>query len=99
LGVFRQSTPMYAAYEFKPLVPIDRLGQGLADEPRRFLQRVVAAAKKGRVWYRLEPAAVALQLATDRARIVRALQYLEGRRWIELRASDVRLRFSRDSEA
>src|SRR5207248_2483855 len=39
LGVFRQSTPMYAAYEFKPLVPIDRLGQGLADEPRRFLQR------------------------------------------------------------
>jgi len=41
---------MYAAYEFKPLVPVDQLGQGLADEPRRFLQHLVAAARKGRVW-------------------------------------------------
>ena len=99
LGVFSQATPMYAAYEFKPLVPVDQLGQGLADEPRRFLQHLVAAARKGRVWYRLEPGAAALHLAVDRARIVRALQYLEGRELIELRASDVRLRFSRTSAA
>ncbi len=99
LGVFKQGTPMYAAYEFKPLVPVDRLGQGLAEEPRRFVERLVAAARKGRVWYRLEPGAAAVELGADRARVVRALQYLEGRELIELRASDVRLRFSRQSEA
>jgi ATP-dependent DNA helicase RecQ len=43
LGLLVQGTPIYAAYESKPLVPLDRLGAGLADEPRRFLERLVAA--------------------------------------------------------
>ena len=95
LGVLRQGTPFYAAYEAKPLEPLDAIFARVSGEPRQFIQRIFAAAKKGRVWYSLDPSVLAQALGAERERVVRALHYLEEHGAIELRTSEPRLRFTR----
>jgi ATP-dependent DNA helicase RecQ len=63
-------------------------------EPGEFVERF-AAARKGRIWFKVEPEGVARTLGAERERVVRALHYLDEHTLIELRASDARLRFSR----
>jgi ATP-dependent DNA helicase RecQ len=74
---------------------MDAIFSSLQGEPRRFVERVFGAAKKGRLWYSLDPTAVAQRLGADRERVVRALHYLDEQGSIELRASEPRLRFAR----
>ncbi len=95
LGIMRQGTPFYAAYEARPLAELDAILARFNGEPRQFVQALFGAAKKGRTWYRFDPEALGEQLGADRERVVRALQYLEEHVLVELRASDVRLRFAR----
>jgi ATP-dependent DNA helicase RecQ len=97
-GVLRQGTPFYAGYEAKPLEPLEAIFARLSGEPRQFIQRVFGAAKKGRVWYSLDPSVVAQALGAERERVVRALHYLEEHDRIELRTGEPRLRFTRTSE-
>jgi ATP-dependent DNA helicase RecQ len=94
-GVLRQGTPFYAGYEAKPLLQLDQIFARFSGERRAFLTRIFAAAKKGRIWYGMNPVDLAAQLASDRERVVRALEYLEEHGLIELRASEPRMRFSR----
>jgi ATP-dependent DNA helicase RecQ len=66
------------------------------DEPRRaFLSDLFRMATKGRTWFTLDIDAAAEQLDAPRERIVRALDYLEDRQWLELQSAGVRLRFRR----
>jgi ATP-dependent DNA helicase RecQ len=95
LGVLRQGTPFYAGYEAKPLSPLSEILARFDAERRQFVSAIFGAAKKGRLWYSLDPAEVAARLGAERQRVVRALQYLEEQGSIELRASDARLRFTR----
>jgi ATP-dependent DNA helicase RecQ len=95
LGVLRQGTPFYAGYEAKPLVPLNQIAGRFDAERRQFIVAIFAAAKKGRLWYGLDPTDIATQLSSDRQRVLRALQYLDEQGLIELRASEPRLRFSR----
>jgi ATP-dependent DNA helicase RecQ len=95
LGVLRQGTPFYAGYEAKPLLPLGDILNRFSGERRTFLGRIFAAAKKGRIWYGLNPVDLAAQLGADRDRVVRAMEYLEEQRLVELRASEPRLRFAR----
>src|SRR5216683_1942777 len=94
LGVVRQGTPFYAAYEAKPLEPLGSIFARLSGEPRQFVQRVFGAAKKGRIWYSLDPSVLAQTLGAERERVVRALHYLEEHGAIELRTTEPRLRFT-----
>ncbi|MEI8259748.1 MAG: RecQ family ATP-dependent DNA helicase, partial [Deltaproteobacteria bacterium] len=94
-GVLRQGTPSYGGYELRPLVPLEELFAKFDPDRAEFLRRVLAEAKKGRIWYGLEPGRVAERLREPRERVVRALEYLEEKSWIELRASDVRHHFTR----
>lgn len=95
LGVLRQGTPFYAGYEAKPLMALNDILERFNGERQRFLSAVFGAAKKGRIWYSLDPAALATRLGAERQRVLRALQYLEEQGLVELRASGPRLRFSR----
>jgi ATP-dependent DNA helicase RecQ len=95
LGALRQGTPFFSEYEAKPLASFDQTLAGLTGEPRRFLDSLLRSAKKGRVWYSLDPGVMAQTLGAERERIIRALHYLEDRGAIELRASGARLRFTR----
>lgn len=98
-GVLKQGTPYYDGYEFRPLVG-DRDGPGavaaaVPGEPGEFVAGLFRMAKKGSVWYSLSPDEAAVSLGHGRERVVRALEYLDGRGLIELKASRVRQRFSR----
>jgi ATP-dependent DNA helicase RecQ len=62
---------------------------------RSFLERVLAQAKKGRIWLSLNPAVVGTALGEDRERVVKALDYLAEKGAIELRAADFRARYRR----
>jgi len=97
LGVLRQGTPFYAAYEARPLEPLDAIFARVSGEPRQFIQRVFGAAKHGRIWYSFDPSVLAQTLGAERERVVRALHYLEEHGAVELRTSEVRLRFTRVS--
>src|SRR5438132_3302401 len=55
LGVLRQGTPFYAAYEAKPLESLEAIFARVSGEPRQFIQRIFGAAKKGRIWYSMDP--------------------------------------------
>src|SRR5712691_7990863 len=99
LGVLRQGTPFYAAYEAKPHEPLDAIFARVSGEPRQFIQRIFGAAKKGRIWYSLDPSLLAQTLGAERERVVRALHYLEEHGAIELRTSEPRLRFTRLSSS
>src|SRR5206468_2013705 len=94
LGVLRQGTPFYGAYEAKPLEPLEDIFARVSGEPRQFLQRIFNAAKKGRIWYSLDPSVLAQTLGAERGRVVRALHYLEEHGAIELRTTEPRLRFN-----
>jgi ATP-dependent DNA helicase RecQ len=95
LGFLRQGTPFYASYDVRPLEELDLILRRFDAEPRRFVYSMFKAAKKGRIWYHLDPAEVAARLGAARERVLRALHYLEEHRLVELRTSEARLRFTR----
>ncbi len=94
-GALRQGTPFYAGYEARPLVDLEEMASGFDVRRATFVRGIFANAKRARVWYKIDPGEVATALAADRDRVVRALEYLEERSFIELRAADARMRFER----
>jgi ATP-dependent DNA helicase RecQ len=94
-GALRQGTPFYAGYEARPLLALGEIVAKFEGERGRFVEGLFAHAKRGRIWYALQPDKVAEALAAPRTRVLRALEYLEEQGFVELRASDARMRFRR----
>ena len=94
-GLLRQGTPFYAGYTLRPLNGSFEEVFAPFDAARAaFLRRLVESGKTGRVWTSIDPDASANALGEERGRIIAALGHLEERRLIELRAADVRQRFT-----
>ena len=95
-GLLRQGTPFYAGYRMRPLRESDwdAVFAGFDHARRGFLERIVAAAKQGRVWTTLAPDDVAQALGEDRSRVVSALGYLEDQGLVELQPAEPRQRYS-----
>src|SRR6185369_4721518 len=66
LGVLRQGTPFYAAYELRPLLDPAEIAAKFEGERAAFVASLFAAAKKGRTWYTFDPAQVARTLGQPR---------------------------------
>ena len=99
-GIIRQGTPYYAGYEMQPVTSEAAVVAAFEGEPARLVASLFRHAKKGRIWYALNPDALAEALGQERRRIVRALEVMEQRGLILLRASDGRQRYTRlDTEA
>ena len=94
-GVLRQGTPFYAGYRVRTLRPAEEIFAQFDAERARFLRDLFAFAKKGRVWYSVNPADAAKALGQEHGRIVRALEYLEEQGSVELQAADLRHRYTR----
>ena len=94
-GLLAQGTPFYAAYSVRPTGEsfdevYDRFDPVRAD----FLRRVVAAGKTGRTWTTIDAEAAARALGEPRSRIVAALGYLEQQGLAEVKAAEVRRRYT-----
>jgi ATP-dependent DNA helicase RecQ len=94
-GVLRQGTPHYAGYEIRPLSPVEEIAAQFPGEPGQFVTALFDQAKKGRTWYSLNPDEAAAALGQERRRVVRALEVLQERGCVELKAGDLRHRFTR----
>ncbi|MEJ2692524.1 MAG: RecQ family ATP-dependent DNA helicase, partial [Candidatus Thiodiazotropha sp.] len=94
-GLLEGGTPFYRLYKFKPLQSSSEILRHFEGERRQFLSALFRQAKKGRVWFSLEPDATATALGTPRERIVRALDWLSEQGMLELQASGVRHRYRR----
>lgn len=94
MGVIRSGTPVYAGYEIKPITPIPMIAKQFPGEHGEFARSLFNYAKRGRIWYGLNPDDAARALGVDRRRVVRALEVMEQRGMIELKAGDVRTPYS-----
>jgi ATP-dependent DNA helicase RecQ len=91
-GFVAQGTPFYAGYSVRPTGgQWDDVYAGFDADRADFLRRVLASGKEGRSWTAVDPDAVP---GEERARVVSALGYLEQRGLVELKAADVRQRFT-----
>ena len=95
--VIKQGTPFYAAYEF-------RLRPGATPETARAaftgatadtIAAVFRVAKRGTTWFSLNPDHAAESTGAERGRIIRSLELLQERQFIELRCSEARQRYAR----
>jgi ATP-dependent DNA helicase RecQ len=95
LGVLKQGTPFYAGYELRPLRPVAEIIAEFPGAPGQLVRDLFAHAKHGRIWFGLHPDEAAAALGQERRRVVRALEVLEERGLVVLRAADVRQRYTR----
>jgi ATP-dependent DNA helicase RecQ len=94
-GLLRQGTPFYAGYRVRPLAgSFDDVADGFDPARADFLRRLVASGKEGRTWTTIAPDESAAVLGEERGRVVAALDYLEQRGLVELKAADVRQRYT-----
>jgi ATP-dependent DNA helicase RecQ len=98
-GYLEGGTPFYSAYKFKPLVDMEQVLARVEGERRQFLRGLFDFAKKGRVWFQLDPAQAVASVGGDRERIIRALDWLAEQELLEVQAGGVRNRYHRLRQA
>jgi ATP-dependent DNA helicase RecQ len=95
MGLIRAGTPIYAGYEMKPLIPLPDIFKQFPGPHGDFVRSIFEFAKKGRTWFGLNPDNAAKALGVERRRVVRAMDVMEQRGLVEMRASDVQTPYRR----
>ena len=95
LGYLEGGTPFYSSYRFQPRVSSAEILSHFEGERRTFLENVLRPAVKAKTWFSLDAEQASRALGCPRDRIVRALDYLGERQWLELKAEGVRQRYRR----
>jgi ATP-dependent DNA helicase RecQ len=94
-GAVKKGTPFYAEYEFKPTKTMNDVFSAFEGTPGVFVKDIIQLAKKGRIWINVDPEKTAESLGVERRRVVKALEVLQEKGLIELRAAGVRDRYTR----
>jgi ATP-dependent DNA helicase RecQ len=89
-GYVAAGTPIYAEYEFRPLLSSEEILGRFTGERREFLRGIFRQAKKAKVWFHIDLEAAARALGAPRDRLVRALDHLAGEKLLEVRAAGLR---------
>lgn len=88
-GYLRSTSPRYDSYKIKPLVTSKHILSKLDGEPREFASGVLSCLTKSRTWFTLNTVLAAKRLDCERARIVKAIQHMSERGWLEVKVSDL----------
>jgi ATP-dependent DNA helicase RecQ len=91
-GILRQSTPFYAGYKLRAIVPVQEIVGRFQGERRQFIDAIFRRAKFGKVWYTLDLDGLEPE---ERSRTVRAVEWMGEQGLAEVQASDLRLRFQK----
>jgi ATP-dependent DNA helicase RecQ len=91
-GILRQSTPFYAGYKLRTIVPVKEIVGRFQGERARFVEGIFRRARFGKTWYTLDLDGLEPE---ERSRTVRAVEYLGEQGLAEVQASDLRLRFQK----
>ena len=95
LGVVRQGTPFYAGYEVKLLRGLPEILAEFKGEPAQFVHQIFQLSKKGRIWYGINPDEMSAAMGQERRRIVRCIEFIQEHGWVEVKAADSRMRYTR----
>lgn len=88
-GYFKATSPRYDTYKIKPLVTSKTILSHFNGEPRQFAAGVLGSLSKGRIWFLLDTIVAAKRLNADRSRVVKAVEYMSEKGWLEIQASDL----------
>jgi ATP-dependent DNA helicase RecQ len=94
-GVLRQGTPFYAGYRLRSTGgSLEEVFSRFDESRAHFLHRLIASGETGRTWTTIAPDKAASALGEQRSRIVAALEYLDQQGLVELKAAEVRQRYT-----
>jgi len=88
-GYIVATAPRYDTYKIKPLVTSKYILSHFTGEPREFLAGMLGCLTKGRSWFLLNMAVAGRRLGCTRERLVKAVEHLVEKGWIELQVSDL----------
>jgi ATP-dependent DNA helicase RecQ len=88
-GFLKATSPRYDTYKVKPLVTSKSILDHFKGERREFVAGVLSCLTKGRTWFTLNTVLAAKQMNTDRARVVKAVDYMTEQNWLEVQVSDL----------
>ena len=94
-GYLAGGTPYYATYKFKPRAPSAQILAEFEGERRQFLEGMFRQTRKAKTWVQIDVDRAARALDATRDRVVRALDYLAERGWLELQATGTRNQYQR----
>ena len=86
-GYLQATSPRYDTYKVRPLESSAKILSHFQGERRQFVAGVLGSLSRGRTWMLLNMAVAAERLKSDRGRIIKAIDYLAERGWIEVQAS------------
>jgi ATP-dependent DNA helicase RecQ len=93
-GYLRQSTPVFAEYRVRLLVPRGDLLAAFDARRREFLASLLDSGREGRTWLTIDLEEAASATGEPREKLVRALDYLAEKSLAEVAASGVRHRLA-----
>jgi ATP-dependent DNA helicase RecQ len=88
-GYITGKSPRYDTYKVKPLVASSVILSHFSGERKDFIGGMLSCLTKGRSWFLLNMAVAGKRLACDRDRLVKAVEYLAEKNWIEVEVSDL----------
>ncbi|AEF23979.1 RecQ family ATP-dependent DNA helicase [Pseudomonas fulva] len=88
-GIIAPRYAYFAEYRFKYLVEPEALLARFEGERRQFLEAIFNASARARTWCTVDFDALYSQHQAPRARVVKALDYLQERGWIELESKQM----------
>lgn len=92
-GYISGGTPYYSVYRFQPLRSSQEILAEFDGERREFLEKLLRQVQKAKTWFSIDVDRAAQNLGATRDRVVRALDYLAERGWVDLRAEGTRNRY------
>jgi ATP-dependent DNA helicase RecQ len=88
-GYLKGTSPRYDTYKFRPIVTSKVILGNFEGERRKFINEILCSAVKGKSWFSIPLSVTARRLGETRERLVKAIDYLGERGWIELQVSDL----------
>lgn len=88
-GYIQGTHTRYDSYQIQPRLSSQQILAHFDGERRTFIKGILASATKGRIWYTIPLPLVVKRLNEPRERIVKALDYLEQKGWIEVKVADL----------
>ncbi|MCG8651683.1 MAG: RecQ family ATP-dependent DNA helicase, partial [Pirellulales bacterium] len=88
-GLLKATSPRFDTYKIKPLVSSQTILAQFEGQRRQFVAGLLSLLTKGRSWFLLNMVLATEQLDVPRERIVKAIEYMAEKQWLEVQASDL----------
>lgn len=88
-GYIKGTSPRYETYQFKPLVSSKVILSHFEGERHRFISDLLCSAVKAKALFKIPLVVASKRMGEPRERLVKAIDYMGERGWIEVRVSDL----------